>query len=205
MAPKARTAPRKKPQQERSRATIDAILTATTRILVRDGFDHASTNRIAEAAGVSIGSLYQYFPSKEALVAALVERHIEEMTREIVVAMDEVAALPLAGGVRAVVDLMLRAHAVDPLLHKVLVEQVPRTGRLEHIHDIERRMMDLVRGYLQAHAPELRVRDLELAAFVVVTSVEALTHAATIHHADRMAGRALADEITDLVVRYLGK
>src|SRR5690348_2503051 len=105
MAPKARTAPRKKPQQERSRATIDAILTATTRILVRDGFDHASTNRIAEAAGVSIGSLYQYFPSKEALVAALVERHIEEMTREIVVAMDEVAALPLAGGVRAVVDL----------------------------------------------------------------------------------------------------
>src|SRR5690349_469941 len=203
MAKKPRTLPRKVPSQARALATRDAILEATARVLVKDGFDHASTNRIAEAAGVSIGSLYQYFPSKEALVAALVERHIDEMTREIVVAIDEVAALPLEGAVRALVNLMLRAHAIDPQLHKVLVEQVPRTGRLEHIHDIERRMMDLVHAYLQAHAPSLRVRDLPLAAFVVVTSVEALTHAATIHHADRLAGSALADEITDLVVRYL--
>jgi AcrR family transcriptional regulator len=205
MAPKARTAPRKMPKQERSRATIEAILIATARVLVRDGFDHASTNRIAEAAGVSIGSLYQYFPSKEALVAALIERHIEELTREFAGAVDRVARLPLMEAVREVVALMLRAHAVDPRLHKVLVEQVPRTGRLDAIHDIERRMVELVRVYLEVHAAELRVRELELAAFVVVTCVEALTHAATIHHADRMSGRALIDEITDLVVRYLGK
>ena len=72
MAKRTRTAPRKKPKQERSQATVDAILVATARVLCETGYDRASTNRIALAAGVSVGSLYQYFPSKEALVAALV-------------------------------------------------------------------------------------------------------------------------------------
>src|ERR1700733_5846515 len=80
MAKRTRTAPRKKPRQGRSQATVDAILVATARVLCATGYDRASTNRIALAAGVSVGSLYQYFPSKEALVAALVERHIDEMT-----------------------------------------------------------------------------------------------------------------------------
>jgi AcrR family transcriptional regulator len=205
MASKPRTVPRKQPKQERSRATIDAILTATARVLVKEGFDRASTNRIADAAGVSIGSLYQYFPSKEALVAALIERHTEEMTRELVARFDKVAPLPLPAATRELVEMMLRAHAVDPALHKVLIEQVPRTGRLEHIHDVERSALELVRNYLQLHRDELRVQDLDLAAFVVVTAVEALTHQATIHHADRLAERPLADEISALVVRYLGK
>lgn len=207
MAAKPKTTPRKLPQQERSKATIEAILTATARILVKEGFDRASTNRIADAAGVSIGSLYQYYPSKEALVAALVEQHTAKMTEEIVGALASVAHLPLAAAVREMIDLMLRAHAVDPTLHKVLAEQVPRTGRLEHMHDVERKMMDLVSGYLELHQDELRVKDFKMAAFVVVTSVEALTHAATIHHADKLKDhqRALCDEITALVVRYLGK
>src|SRR5579859_209108 len=77
-----RTTSRKTPNQERAKVTVDSILEATSRILVRDGVSAASTNRIAKEAGVCIGSLYQYFPSKEALIAALVDRHygaIEEM------------------------------------------------------------------------------------------------------------------------------
>ncbi len=69
----------KMPLQERSRATVDALVEATARILVREGFEKASTNRIAEVAGVSVGSLYQYFPSKEALVAAVIDRHNREI------------------------------------------------------------------------------------------------------------------------------
>jgi AcrR family transcriptional regulator len=203
MSPKPRTVPRKRPQQERSRATIDAILGATARILVKHGFDRTSTNRVAEAAGVSIGSLYQYFPSKEALVAALIERHTEEMTAEIVGALARVSVLPLERAVREMVELMLRAHAVDPELHRAIIEQVPRVGRLEHMHDVERQVRTLVLAYLEAHRDELAVRDLELAAFVVVSCVEALTHQAVLHHPTRMKERALADEITRLVVSYL--
>lgn len=60
--------PRRKPRQSRSRATVDAILQATAQVLVRDGYQKATTNRIAERAGVSVGTLYQYFPNKDALV-----------------------------------------------------------------------------------------------------------------------------------------
>ena len=79
MARRVRTAPRKKPRQDRSVATVDAILDATARVLTTTGYDRASTNRVAMAAGVSVGSLYQYFPSKEALVLALIERHSSQM------------------------------------------------------------------------------------------------------------------------------
>jgi Bacterial regulatory proteins, tetR family len=75
MARKPLRNPRKNASQKSSRATVDALIEATARILVREGFDRASTNRIAEVAGVSVGSLYQYYPGKEALVAAVIDRH----------------------------------------------------------------------------------------------------------------------------------
>src|SRR5258708_9108280 len=120
MAQKLQTNPRKLASQERSRFTVDALLEATARILVKEGFDRASTNRIAEAARVSIGSLYQYFPSKEALVAALAERHMEEMLTEFNASLERLMRLPLEQATREMVEIMLRAHAVDPALHQVL-------------------------------------------------------------------------------------
>ena len=203
MAKKPRTLPRKAPSQARARATRDAILEATARVLVKDGFDHASTNRIADVAGVSIGSLYQYFPSKEALVAALAERHMEEMTQELAAAMERVARLDLRDAVSEMVELSLRAHAIDPALHKVLIEQVPRVGRLERVHEVERQMQKLARGWLELHRGEIADKDLDLAAFVAVTVVEALTHAVTTTRPEQVKDRAIAHEITDLLVRYL--
>ena len=73
------TMPRKSASQKRSRVTVETLLDATARVLTRQGYDRASTNRIAATAGVSVGSLYQYFPNKEALVASLVARHNREM------------------------------------------------------------------------------------------------------------------------------
>ena len=106
--------PRKKASQERSRATVDALVEATARILVREGFDKASTNRIAEVAGVSVGSLYQYFPSKEALVAAVIERHNQEIMQTVRGELAEVASQPMEQGVRKLVAVAVKAHRVDP-------------------------------------------------------------------------------------------
>jgi AcrR family transcriptional regulator len=203
MPAKARTTPRKLPRQARSRETIEAILTATARVLKRVGFDHASTNHIAEEAGVSVGSLYQYFPSKEALVAALLERHMAEMSAELMSGFQEVAELPLERAARAMVERMLCAHAVDPDLHKVLIEQVPRVGRLERVHELEEHGFQLVRAYLEAHRKEVRACDLDTAAFVAVTAVEALTHIAVLYRPAALKGSQLADEVTALIVRYL--
>ena len=113
------TKPRKAASQERSRATVDALVEATARILVRQGFDKASTNRIADVAGVSIGSLYQYFPSKEALVAAVIERHQHEIMQTVRGELARALALPLQQGVRSLVAAAVKAHRVDAKLHRV--------------------------------------------------------------------------------------
>src|SRR6516164_4846579 len=169
MAPRTRTVPRKSPQQQRSRETVDVILAATARVLVREGFDKASTNRIAEAAGVSVGSLYQYFPSKEALVVAVIERHNEDLMRVVRGALAEVAAQPLERAVRTLVAAAVEAHRVDPKLHRVVAEQIPRLGKLEKIDTFNRETYALLRTYLEGRRKEFRAVDLDMAAFVCVT------------------------------------
>jgi AcrR family transcriptional regulator len=202
MAARPRTTPRKNATQARSRATVDAILGATARILVREGYDHASTNKIAAAAGVSVGSLYQYFPSKEALVAALIERHIDE-TRDLArAAFARLEGATLERAAREMVKLMVDVHALDPKLHRVLVEQVPRVGRLEHINAIERETTAMVHAFLETKRDELRIDDLELAAYLVSRTVEALTHFTVIQRPE-LLGAAFIDEVTAMIVRYL--
>jgi AcrR family transcriptional regulator len=206
MARRPLTNPRKHASQERSRATVDALIEATARILVAEGFDRASTNRIAEKAGVSIGSLYQYYPSKEALVAAVIDRHNQELTQVVRAATAEVAALPLDEAVRKLVAVAIDAHRVAPRLHRVLAEQIPRTGRLEKAEVFNRQNYTLFRAYLESHRDEIRAVDLELAAFVCVTAIEALTHTAVLHRPEMLsdeAAAALVDEAARLVVGYL--
>jgi AcrR family transcriptional regulator len=207
MPRKPLTNPRKQASQDRSRALVDTLVEATARILVKEGFDKASTNRIAAKAGVSVGSLYQYFPGKEALVAAVMERHNKELMQVVRGALAEVATLPMEQAVRKLVATAIEAHRIDPKLHRVLAEQIPRTGKLEHIETFNRENYALFKAYLEAHGDEFRAVDLGLAAFVCVTSIEALTHTAVLHHsemlADKAAVDALVEEATRLVVRYL--
>lgn len=206
MARKPVIRPRKIATQERSRATVDNLVEATARILVKDGFDKASTNRIAELAGVSIGSLYQYFPSKEALVAAVIERHQQEIMHMVRGELARVADQPLGKAMRKFVAVAVAAHRLDPQLHRVLAEQIPRVGKLEKLETFSRENFSLFRTYLEGVRDQLGVDDLELASFVCVTTIEALTHNAVLHHAkvlsdDRM--EALIDEGTRLVTGYL--
>ena len=206
MARKLQINLRKSASQERSRQTVDALLEATARVLIKEGYDRASTNRIAEVAGVSIGSLYQYFPSKEALVAAVIDRHTQEVSQVTRNALVKVAARPIEVAAREFVSLAIDAHRVNPKLHGVLAEQIPRVGRLENIEANVREGYALVRGYLEAHRDEIDVADLDLAAFVLVTVVEALTHAAVLRRPDILTGekaRQFVDDVTRLVVRYL--
>lgn len=182
---------------------MEALLGAARKVLVSSGFEAMTTNRVAEVAGVSIGSLYQYFPSKEALVAELMHRHVEASTAAFVGLADALVEAPLEVAVRGVIGLMIESHRRDPKLHRVLVEQIPRIGGLNQLIEIEERVQRLVRGYLEARRPELRPENLDLAAFVVVETVEALTHAAVLFRPDLLEGDALSLELSEMVVRYL--
>lgn len=206
MARKPQTNPRKPASQERSRATVDALLEATTRVLIKEGYDRASTNRIAEVAGVSIGSLYQYFPSKEALVAAVIDRHTQEISEVTRKTLVKAAGLPIEAAAREFVSVAIDGHRVNPKLHAVLAEQIPRVGRLENIEANVREGYALVRGYLEAHRDEIDVPDLDLAAFICVTTVEALTHAAVLRNPEVLAPNRVdgfIEEASRLIVRYL--
>lgn len=206
MARKPLTKPRKYASQERSRATVDALIEATARILVKEGFDKASTNRIAEVAGVSIGSLYQYFPAKDALVAAVIERHDQDIMKIVRGALAEAESQPIENGVRRIFAAAIEAHCINPKLHRVLAEQLPRGGRLGNVEVLNRQTHALFRRYLEGHRDEIRMADLGLAAFVCGTSIEALSHTAVLHQPEMLsdnAVEALIDEGTRLVVGYL--
>jgi AcrR family transcriptional regulator len=206
MARRPQTSPRKTASQRRSQSTVDALVEATARLLIQDGYERTSTNRIAALAGVSIGSLYQYFPSKEALVAAVVERHTQQLSQVALGAFLRISDSPVEAGIRELVVAGIKAHSVDPALHRILAEEAPRIGAIGGIDALQRNGRALIRGYLEAHRGEIDVADLDLAAFILVTTVEALTHSAVLHRPDVLAdgkASAFADEVTGLVLRYL--
>src|SRR5271155_2757635 len=104
---------RRRPQQRRARETVESVLDAVIRILKRKGPGAMTTNRIAEVAGVSIGSVYQYFPDKRAIFVALHERHVEDIDRMVETKLVEHAASSLDDLIRAMVEAMVEAHVTD--------------------------------------------------------------------------------------------
>lgn len=205
MARATRTIPRKSASQKRSQVTVETLLDATARVLVREGYDRASTNRIAAKAGVSVGSLYQYFPNKESLVAALVARHNREMLQLLREALAEMASRDIATVMRELVRAMVDAHLVDPVLHRIFSEQVPRMGQLAKIEALQRETFRLIRDYLEERRDEISVTDLDSATSICVTAVESLTHEFVIRKPDALDGDRdrFIDEVTRLVVGYL--
>jgi hypothetical protein len=101
------------------------------------------------------------------------------------------------------IDAMFEAHAVDLRLHKVLIEQVPRAGRLEQVVGVEREVEALVALFLEAHKDQLRRNKLAATAFDLCNVVEAVTDAAVLAELEPKRVREVAEELTDMVLRYL--
>lgn len=204
MADRKRQNRRRKPVQDRSSATVDALLEATAQILLSHGYERASTNEIARRAGVSIGSLYQYFDNKEALVAELARRHFGHI--ESVVVENMVPRAGEAVDLRAMVTRLLRAlvavHRVNPRLSQVLEAEVPRVGELRVIEELGRRSEVLVAERLAAMRHQLRPANLVLAAQITVRAVSGIMQA-TVRRSGGDLPLDLEDEIIELVLRYL--
>jgi AcrR family transcriptional regulator len=124
------SSPRKSPSQERSRQTVERILNAATRIFHEQGYAGTTTNDIADEADLSIGSLYQYFPNKDALLAALTKRHITSTTSSLAAMIGE---LPGDSGfdviLRTVVRFLVEQHDLDDL-HLLVMHTAPRTHEI---------------------------------------------------------------------------
>jgi AcrR family transcriptional regulator len=197
------TNPRKRPVQARSKQTVAAIVQATAQVLMSDGYDRATTNRVAEKAGVSIGSLYEYFPNKEALVAELASAHIQELEERVDTVLGNSNNQAPASVVAALIRAGIDAHRVNPELHKVLVEQVPRIGALADALDVSSALQRKIESGLRQRAPHLPPARVRMIAFVLETCIEALTHRAVVEAPDWLETGELEREAQRLLEPYI--
>jgi AcrR family transcriptional regulator len=205
-ARKQRLNPRKQPVQHRSKATVDVILVAAAQVFEAHGYAAGTTNRIAERAGVSIGTLYQYFPSKEAIAVALLERHIADTDHRLHewVGHMVVEQHSLSEALHDYVAGMLEMHSRQPRLQHILLEETPLPERVHQVLlEAERNAAKTVAGLLRLY-PEVRQTGLEHTCFLVVQSVESLTHRFAAHPDDQFIPRTtFVDEVVTMLVAYL--
>jgi AcrR family transcriptional regulator len=191
---------RRTPRQVRSAQTRDRILEAAVEVFGTYGYAHGTTNRIAQWADVSVGSLYQYYASKDDIVADLATRHLEAGTTSAVA--DGTAGGSLRDLVRAFVLRAVDNHRGEPEFLRVLMERTPHSGRLfAKVAEYEARYVAQMSRLFAEH-PEVDVPDPALAARLVVTTVEMTVHR-LLSAPDPLDGDAVADELTTMLTRYL--
>jgi AcrR family transcriptional regulator len=201
-----RTEPRRKPVQDRSRVTVQALLEAAAQVFETHGYAAVTTNRIAEIAGFSIGTLYQYFPSKEALVIALLEQHIEETLRRMREWVGHMVAEQhsLRQAMADYVNSMLGMHVQRPRLQHILLEETPLPPRIHDLLlDAEHQLVRTMAGFLRTY-PEMRLANPEHSAYLVIHATEALTHRFAAHPEDPVITKpALQLELVEMLASYL--
>ncbi|HEX4006902.1 MAG TPA: TetR/AcrR family transcriptional regulator [Acidobacteriaceae bacterium] len=193
---------RRSPTQQRARQTVETILDAVLRILRRGDLNALTTNHIAEAAGVSIGSVYQYFPDKQAIFAALHQRHLAEVDRVIGSALAQHGSSSLQALIAALVEAMIDVHTADPNLYELLSTQIP--PRPGGSRDFSQRLHGAFRLALAAHVRELPPeRDLDLTVFVMTHIVDSLGHGAVLRRPAGVSLAAAREETVRAVLAYL--
>ena len=199
--------PRKQPAQGRSRFTVRQIVEAAARVFEERGYAGANTNRIAERAGVSIGSLYQYCPNKESILAVLLEQHTQEVASAVEAIRRHVAEEPhdLVGVLEHFVEDMVDLHSKNPRLQHVLLDEAPRPPHLKaRLQELEQAAVESTEILLRAN-PQVRIEDYRTAAYLAVQSIETLVHRFVVEPPDQVGRERFAAELVEMLLRYLRK
>lgn len=181
---------------------VGTLLEAATRVFVKEGYAKATTNRIATAAGVSVGSLYQYFPSKDAIAVELLRRYREGLVELIGSRLGAATPETFASVVRELLADLLQAEGINPALHRVLIEQVLRTSARREMLGFEERLEAVLASAMRSAKIELE--DPDLVSFVLVRVVLSVVQSVVVDR-PRYKTPALADELTHLVIGYLSR
>lgn len=195
--------PRKHPRQERSRQTVERILDAAAHIFGELGYRAATTNDIAARAGISIGSLYQYFPNKDALLVALADRHVEEVSAVLDVALADAAARrpSLDQLATELIGLVVHLHESDRL-HLLLAHEAPRTPELaQRLRVLFDRISTAVADHLERATPAMV--DPLLTAALLVAMVDAAVHDVVIARPTAQDRRAAMTRTIELIMRAI--
>lgn len=202
MAPKPTLQPRKAPRQARARATVEAILEAAAQLFVEEGVK-TSTNRIAQRAGVSIGSLYQYFPNKEAILVALGERLATRQLETLQKSLSGFMERDIQDHVPEIIEAIMEAKAIEPELCRIVLEEADRLAEGNPMADWLRSMEQIVQAALQMRADVLAGRDAATTAFIIVHAVHGIINSMVMSRPEMLNNPTVRRETAALVLRYL--
>lgn len=154
---------------------VERIVQAGRTVLLRDGYDAASTNRVAREAGISPGSLYQYFPNKDAVISAVVEHYSDTLGERITASLADRFDESGPTMVRATLEALLDALEENAEFLRVVSDELPRAENSSRAEALEQRIVGLVGAYIAARRHEVRDVQPSTAAWVLVRSIEHLT------------------------------
>jgi AcrR family transcriptional regulator len=201
---KKKITPRKEPNQERAKETVETIVAATAHILEKEGFENISTNKIAEKAGVSIGSLYQYFPTKDAIFNFMMERYVKSQTALIDgILENRDTSMDLRSTIGLIISAILETKRKQAKFNKLFVQKLMSFTAYEALNRQDQHLIDLFKRHLEPHRKEIRTENLELQLYFVIQAVKMLPTALLFQDRFSFKEKAVDEELTELVYSYI--
>jgi AcrR family transcriptional regulator len=182
---------------------VKKLLDTAARILVRDGYAGINTNAIADAAGISVGSLYQYFPSKDALVAAVHERHATSTRAQFDEFLANHSSHSLEDAIGAWVHTLHEAYRSDLRLHRALDSEVPHLMSIRARSSRNESARTALAKVIQAHRSQIKSRDLPLTIRVATEIACTLAQLSASESPRKTNAAAVERETVHAVIGYL--
>ncbi|OCC25737.1 TetR family transcriptional regulator [Croceicoccus estronivorus] len=194
---------RKDPKQQRAVVTAEAITQATQQIIIREGFKKATTNRIAEVAGVSVGSLYQYFPNKQAIVRTLIQETVTKAAMRVRTLLRDLMDEPLEPALRQIMTLLLEIYKENDFIIFRILDQVPELKEYTNNLAIEIYTYSTNLAFLEQHQADLTVTDIKTSLLLIERATIHNIEYFLAHNPTNMTEEQLIDELTRMTLNYL--
>jgi AcrR family transcriptional regulator len=195
--------PRRQPQQARSRETVDTIFEAMLDVLSKRNLDDPTVQTIADRAGVSVGSVYQYFPSKGALVSGLLRYHLKLRMDEVDAALAEARGLSGRAAAEKLVEGLVSGARGKSKVELAMIRYFARAGDLAALTEQDERMYASVRSFLEALGGDIRTVNLDIAAFLISNALRTAVLLSLVQRPERLEDPAFTQELTCLIESYL--
>ena len=194
---------RRTPLQSRAIDTVETIFEATARILQTEGRAGLNTNRVAELAGISIGTLYAYFPNKDAILLAMARRETEAVRASVAKALTDDLQHTNESPVRLAIRALIKGYGRRNKARRILMETLIAAGHSDEIASPVQAIADLIAAKGAHLLPANTKPPSPIALFVLTRAVDSVVRAATYEDAKFIASQEFEDELTRLVLAYV--
>lgn len=196
---------RKEPNQERSQETMENIVQATAHILEKEGFEKTSTNKIAAKAGVSIGSLYQYFPTKESIIALMMDKYMKSEIEMIDRVLKEKKSENLKDTIHALIVAVLNSKKKTKRFTKIFAQKMFGFNKVDALHKVDEHMIALFKIHIEPFKSEIRTENLDMSLYMCIQCVKVIPVSFMFHENYDLDDPRVLDELVHLVYSYLRK